>query len=278
MTSADLPANLRVLSSLAQDTEGFDVTADRAMDALARAEDAHFWHRTRNEMVRDRLIALGFSPPARVLDLGCGGGCVAAYLDAQGYRVTGVEGHVSLATLAARRAPKASFFAHDLSLGIDALAQAVELEVDVAGLFDVIEHLDSPKIALSSALSTVRRGGVLVGTVPALMGLWSQVDVQAGHKIRYNRATLETLLASVEGAELVECGYFNRLLVPMMWAQRRVVIRDDVGSTSESNLAVPPKPINQALHALLRAEHRIEKWLDRTPISGASLWFALRRR
>lgn len=278
MTVADLPSNLRVLSSLAVDTEGFDVTATRAMDALARAEDRHFWHRTRNAMVRDRLLALGFAPPARVLDLGCGGGCVAAYLDAQGYEVTGVEGHVSLARLAASRAPHAQFFAHDLSLGITALAEATRLEVDVAGLFDVIEHLDTPRLALSSALSTVRPGGILVGTVPALMGLWSQVDIQAGHRLRYDRATLTSLLASVEGAEVIECHYFNRLLVPMMWAQRRLVVRNDVGSTSESNLAVPPTPINRAMHTLLRAEHHMGRWLDPTPLAGASLWFALRRR
>ena len=46
---------------------------------------------------------------------------------------------------------------------------------------------------------------------------------------------------------------------------------------SENNLDVPRTPINEALYYLVRAEHRAADLLDRTPLPGASLWFALEK-
>jgi 2-polyprenyl-3-methyl-5-hydroxy-6-metoxy-1,4-benzoquinol methylase len=270
----DLPSNARMLSRLPEDHEGFDVSEERFLKAMALAEEAHFWFRARNRLISGRLAGLGVLPPATVLELGCGGGCVAAHLSREGYRVTGVDGHASLVRRAALRAPEAAFVVHDLSLGVEPLGEG---QSDAAALFDVIEHLDHPLLALEDAVRCVRPGGVVVGTVPALMALWSQVDVQAGHRIRYDRASLSALLARVAGASVVELCPFNRLLVPMMWLQRRMVVRHDAPSTTEENLRVPPAAVNQALLAGLRAEAGLSGVLDRCPLPGASLWFALRR-
>jgi hypothetical protein len=65
-----------------------------------------------------------------VLELGCGGGAVAAHLATAGYRVTGIDGHLSRALEAARRAPEARFLVHDLAHAIpwwpvNRLAQAL---------------------------------------------------------------------------------------------------------------------------------------------------------
>ncbi len=267
---------MRVLSSLRADHAGFDMSDDRFAPLIARAEDEHFWYAARNRFIAARLARLGARPGATVIDLGCGGGAVAAYLSRQGYRVTGVDGHEGLVRQAARRAPAASFVVHDLGQGTSALDLH---DQDVAALFDVIEHLERPVDALVQALDCVRPGGLVVGTVPALMLLWSHVDVQAGHHLRYERAGLRDVLRSVPGATVLEAVPFNRLLVPLLWAQRRLVTnKGDAVATSEQNLRPPPAPVNLALDMALRGEQALSPWLDPTPLPGASLWFALRKR
>ncbi|MCC6215533.1 MAG: class I SAM-dependent methyltransferase [Polyangiaceae bacterium] len=268
-------APLRVVSELRADTAAFDVSHERELIALWEAEDRHFWHRTRNQLVERRLARLGVVAPARVLDLGCGSGCVAAHLARRGLTVTGVDGHRPLLEVARRRAPSATFLAHDLSRGVGALGLG---EFAAVGLFDVLEHLDDPRAALEGALGCAAGGGLVVGTVPASMALWSRVDERAGHRLRYEARELRRLLASVPGAVVLEVESLSRVLFPMFWAQRRWVAREAAPAISESNLAVPPAPVNRALGALVLAEERLGRAARFLPSPGTSLWFAIRRR
>ena len=262
------------ISGLAADDPAFDVSDARDVAALLEAERRHFWHATRGRIVVDRLRQLGVAAGASVLDLGCGSGSVAEVLAGAGFDVTAVDGHRALLEVAARRDARLTLWQHDLRRGTGELPRR---DFDVVGLFDVIEHLDDPADALRGALACVRPGGFLVGTVPALMLLWSAIDAHSGHKTRYRRASLRALLEGVAGARVVEVAPFNRALVPLMLAQRKVVGRRGDAESAAANLAVPPRALNLALGALVLAEHRARALLDRTPIEGSSLWFALRR-
>jgi SAM-dependent methyltransferase len=266
---AENPSNLEVLSQLPPDHGGFDIRDDALMASLSAAEDAHFWHVARNELIATRLAALGVAAGMPFLELGCGGGAVSAHLSRSGLEVTGVDGHLPRVIEAARRAPRARFIVHDLARGVDALPGGFS----AAGLFDVIEHLDDPRQALVAALTRVVPGGLVVGTVPALMSLWSDYDARGGHRLRYHRRTLHALLADVPGARLVEICWFNHLLVPAMWLQRRARARPDHG------LHVPARLVNQALLGILRLEYWADRHVGtlRSSVPGASLWFALRR-
>lgn len=272
--SGALPANVQVITELPADHPGYSIVDAAAMRALSIAEQRHFWHAGRNAYVAKRLSLLSVVPPARVLELGCGGGAVSARLSAMGYVVTGVDGHLPRVVEAAHRAPAARFVVYDLARGAQRLSLG---EFEAVGLFDVLEHLDDPGAALADALQCVQPGGVLVGTVPALMSLWSRIDELAGHRCRYERAELVRLLRSVRGAEVVEVRPFNRAIVPVLWLQRRLVAAGTNPHAAERNLRVPPAPINGALRALLRLEYGLGSALDRAGLPGASLWFALRR-
>ncbi len=268
-----LPSNLRVSSTLAADHADYRVDDTAALAALSRAEDGHFWHRARNQLIVERLQALGCGP--RVIELGCGGGVVVKALAAAGFQVIGVDGHVARLTEAARRTPTAEFIAHDLSRGP---APVPAGGFDGAAFFDVIEHLDSPGPVLEQALELLRPGGLLVGTVPALMALWSRVDEVSGHKRRYSRETLTSALNEVRGARLLEVVDFNRHLVPMTWAQRRWLERSrPADAVLAENLSVPSPPVNASLLLASHVERRLEPLLRHLPLPGASLWFALQR-
>ena len=268
MTTPDLPANLRVVSTLAAAHAGYSVADPVLMAALSRAEDEHFWHRSRNWLIARRLRRLGSVPPARILELGCGGGCVAAFLSRAGWRVTGVEGHLSRARQAAERAPGATFLVHDLGQGLGPLGSE---RWDVVAFFDVLEHLEDALGALTAALRRVVPGGLLVGTVPALMRLWSDADVRSGHCLRFERAQLQEVLRALPGAGGMEVAPFNRVLVPLLWAQRRAN-----ADALERGLKVPAAPLNALLGAVLRTEERMGPLLDPLRVPGASLWFAVR--
>jgi hypothetical protein len=163
---------------------------------------------------------------------------------------------------------------HDLRRGTAELA----LEpFDAAGLFDVIEHLDDPVRTIADAIETVRPSGHVVGTVPALMSLWSSIDEHSGHVTRFSVDTLRSVLSGVAGATIVEVRSFFRTLVPLMWLQRKMVARRPGTAASVQNLAVPWAPINGALYAMATIENALAPALDRVPIPGASIWFALRR-
>ncbi len=259
---------------LAPDDPSFDISDEGVMAALFSAEDRHFWHRARNRFILGRLRRLSLARGARIVELGCGAGCVARELSLAGYDLTGVDGHRALIDIAGKRAPTASFLCRDLRLGVPDLGAGT---FDAACLFDVLEHLDEPDHALRTALDLVRSGGFVVGTVPALMSLWSGVDEQAGHKIRYTHATLREVLSAVTGARIVEIASFFRSLVPIIWAQRRLIGERASPSAAVKNLTVPPRPVNGALLAMVTLEHLAAPVLDKLGVPGASLWFALEK-
>ena len=102
-------------------------------------------------------------PGARVLDVGCSTGYLAALLVARGHEVVGVELDAEAAAAARRRG------------GFDVIAgsasdAATLAEVD--GAFDailcgdVLEHLAAPEIALSLLRERIAPGGVLVASLP----------------------------------------------------------------------------------------------------------------
>jgi SAM-dependent methyltransferase len=267
MTS--LPPNVVVHSQLPSAYSGYQVTDRAAMQALAEAEGRHFWFLSRNRFIARRLERLAVRPPARILELGCGGGAVLSHLSRSGYEVTGVDGHLERVVEAAARAPAARLVVHDLERGLSPLGDE---RFDAVALFDVIEHLDNPWSALGAAFEHVAPGGWLVGTVPALRMLWSDVDIRSGHRRRYGRAELRAVMTGLRGVTEVEVVPFHRLLVPLLWMQRRVAASP---RALEDGLSVPTPLMNAAMLRILLLEQGLDRLLR--PIPGASLWFAARR-
>ena len=109
-----------------------------------------------------------------ILDVGCAGGQMLQELVALG-RVTGAEPDANLAEEAAK---------HEEFHLIPESIENAPLETgryDLALALDVIEHIENDLGALRKIHRSLKPGGQLILTVPALTSLWSEHDVANKH-------------------------------------------------------------------------------------------------
>ena len=133
------------------------------------------WERGRDEPEQRELVertadelANLVAPPGPVADLGCGPGAHALALARRGYDVVGVDGSPRMIELARRRAARdkvpATFEVHDVSAPLrfaDASLGGV-----LANL--VLQHLSHPAAFIAEIRRSLRPGGHLLITAPAL--------------------------------------------------------------------------------------------------------------
>jgi SAM-dependent methyltransferase len=174
----------------------------------------HWWFVARREIIRqalDRWGSLGANAP-RWLDVGCGTGVLLhAYpkiTDKLGLEMDG--GSVARAKakgLDVRQVePKWDFREYGT--------------FDLITLTDVIEHVEHEREAIDAVRAVLRDNGILLITVPALMGLWSSHDVVNKHFRRYTLSTLLPLFPPGQW-KVLKATYFSSLLLPLVWTARK---------------------------------------------------------
>lgn len=162
-----------------------------------------WWTRVRNRVIENALRKSEVHPA--VWDVGGGTGVVTAHLKQNGFTPVGVEPSSFAASLATRR-------------GVETLAaELLELQLptnalNAVSMFDVLEHLESREKVLREIHRVLKPGGHLILTVPALMFLWSQHDVELGHRVRYSKQELRRELVR-NGFDVRAIGYFFMLTV-----------------------------------------------------------------
>jgi trans-aconitate methyltransferase len=133
--------------------EAYDRVAE-AWQAARQAARDHF----RERRFLDALTT-PLRPGARVLDVGCGCGVpTAAYLDGQGFRVTGLDASARLLELARRAVPGATFVHGDMRVAEPGGP------VDALVVWDSVFHLPRPDHAalFGRFRSWLRPGGRLL--------------------------------------------------------------------------------------------------------------------
>ncbi len=272
-------ANLKVLSISDEANPDFNISDVPALDALLRSQKRHFWFTSRNAAIVQLLRSVGFIPPRRILEVGCGTGTVLAHLVEQGYQADGVEMHYQLARQAAENCPRSILHCMDFLRDDDAVFDG---RYQAVGLFDVLEHVAEPTPFLRRCAEATDCGGLVVGTVPALGALWSVVDEFSGHYRRYNRNTMRRELEA-GGLEVLRISYFFQTLLIPTWLHRKQIEAkngdSDVDRTKvmHENIRVPARPINAAFRALCALERCAGRAISLGRIPGASLFFAARK-
>ena len=219
------------------------------LELTARAEATHFWFRGFRTFVAPvlREIAAG-RRDLRMIDCGCG----------TGYNLT---------TLLQ---PYGRAFAFDLTP--DALRRArtsgrplvrADLEhipfrsgsFDLATSFDVVQSVPDDRRALHEMARVLKPGGYVVLNVTALELLRGDHSEVWGELRRYTPETAARLIEDA-GLQVARITYLFASLVPLMLAVRRVqrMLRPFREPRGDSDLTVPPAPVNAVLTRLVSGE------------------------
>ncbi len=191
---------------------------------LASVEETSFWFRHRNLAIQ--TVVRRSPPEGPIFDLGGGNGLVSRGLLDAGFPVVLVEPGPDGVANALRR---------ELPVVIQATAKAAGFRdgsLPAVGMFDVLEHLEDDTGTLRWLSKTLRPGGLLYLTVPALGWLWSGEDAHLGHHRRYSRRLLASRLEEA-GFVVEQASYLFAALVPPIFAVRTVPSRLGLGRRSE---------------------------------------------
>jgi SAM-dependent methyltransferase len=229
---------------LAQGAPGYDPAH---FEELARLEAGNFWFRARNRLIEWALRRY-FPEARRFLEVGCGTGYVLAGIAEAlpALAVTGSEAAAEGLAFAARRVPRAEL------LQMDARRIPFSREFDVAGAFDVIEHIDDDVGVLEALRAALRPSGGLLLTVPQHPFLWSEFDARAGHVRRYRARELRAKVVQA-GFEIVRMTSFVTLLLPLMFASRRARRGSAAGYDPLAEMRIA-RPLNWVFERLLGLE------------------------
>jgi ubiquinone/menaquinone biosynthesis C-methylase UbiE len=226
-------------------------------------DEWHWWFRGRRrilETILDRELGRGV--PRTVVSVGCGPvrrlGWLRPY--AGGGHITGLDFELENG---AGRLPGTSFVR-----GSAETLPFADATVDLLIAADVLEHLRHDGMAVAEIVRVMRRGGLVVITVPALPSLWGSQDVVSHHYRRYTKGTLRELLAPALPQARLQ--YFNTLLFPPVaatrWLRRVLGSSDRVRSDFDG---AAPGFANEALATVFAAERVL---VTRVPLPiGVSL-------
>jgi len=182
----------------------------------------------------------------RALDLGCGAGLNLDHLSEYAQPVGTDFSEEALKFCRAR--------GHKLIAKADAaLLPFPDREFDIITALDVIEHLDDDLVALRELKRTMRKGGLLIISVPAYPGLWSYWDDILGHRRRYTVSAMREVVEK-SGLRVRKVSYSNSLILAPTVAVRfvkslrhKAAERNGFGAEPETDFMPVPGPVNDLL-------------------------------
>ena len=216
---------------------------------MAAVEDTHWWFSGRRAICERMLDRVALPPDAVILELGCGSGGNFPMLARRG-RLYAMDADESALEFAASRR-LARLARGSLPREFPFAARCFDLVV----MTDVLEHLDDERGSLCAVRASLKPGGWLLMTVPALSWLWSEHDATHHHHRRYRAIDLRRLLGDC-GFAIDYLSYYNFLLFPAIAAVRLFQRLRAAASNANGrhDLAMPPRLMNAVLLRLFSCE------------------------
>jgi len=232
-------------------------------EVMAAVEARHWWYGGMRSIAATLLDPLyRYRRNLRILDAGCGTGGNAVFLQRYG-SVVGIDIAPEAIAYGAEHLPAELARASVLDLPF------ADRSFDLVTSFDVLYHRAVPDEG--AALREVRRVlaplGRLLIRLPAYEFLRSKHDRAVHTRRRYTQGDVRRLLSEA-GFYVERCSYVNALLFPLPLAQRLVERAAPAAERADSDLTLPPAPLNGALRWPMALE---SAWLA----AGGSFPFGL---
>ena len=232
-------------------------------DFLSRMQREHFWYRGRHRLLLNVLkkeisLRFGSATGLRAIDMGGGCGGWVEYLNAhQGdwfQELALADSSIRALSLAE---PLVGSFAPRYQ--IDLLDLGWSAEWDIVFLLDVLEHIPDQVEALRQVRRSMRPGGLLFVTTPALKFFWTYNDDLVHHQRRYCKKDFLDMGKYV-GLDLLRTDYFMFFLSPVLLLSRLLYqpITEATPDQLQDHLmrthGIPEEPINTVLTTVLSIE------------------------
>lgn len=195
---------------------------EETQDKLFSVEDVSWWFQYRGKIILS-LMNKFFLKDKFTLDIGAGNGYTSACAAHVGYRIGIIEPSIS----ACRHAQKRGL--SPILCGAVTEESILDNSIDQAIMLDCLEHIENDDGMLQMLSRKIKKGGILLITVPAFMSLWSSEDESAGHYRRYRCVELEKKVTAA-GFKVLQSSYFMSFLyIPIfvirVWMERLGLIK-----------------------------------------------------
>jgi SAM-dependent methyltransferase len=221
---------------------------DRLLDLTRQAEATHFWYQGFRSYVLPAVAgAVAGRPPARILDVGCGTGHNLGFLARHGsaFGLDLNERGLALACTVGRPLLRAD----------SARLPFADAVFDLVTAFDVMQCVPADRESMREMARVLKPGGAVVVSMAAFDVLRGDHSEVWGEYRRYSRDSARAL-AEQAGLRVERATFMFALLFPLLLVSRGLQrltrrfrdVRDD------SDISVPPAPVNGMLSSLLGAE------------------------
>ncbi|HDZ61780.1 MAG TPA: class I SAM-dependent methyltransferase [Nitrospirae bacterium] len=218
-------------------------------EEMYKVEKRHWWFNARRRILIFLLNRIcdrsGYkSGEVKICDIGCGTGWVLEELQEK-YDAVGIESDSHAIRFCRQRGVRV--FEGELPYALPFEGESF----DVVLLLDVLEHIDNDMAAVKEAIKLLKKGGILICTMPAYQCLWTRHDELHHHRRRYNKKTAEHLLKS-DQMEALKLSYYNFFLFPIAVVSRLVIRISKKNTLFE--MKIPNSVVNVFLENVLASE------------------------
>lgn len=240
-------------------------------DVLLQMQREHFWYRGRHKFIlhiAELEIARRFGKKRALKAIDLGGGC-GGWLEYLQLNRPGLFSQLALGDSSMRALtlaePVIGRFAERYQ--VDLLELPWHEEWDVIFLLDVLEHIPDHKEVMRQVRKSLRPGGLLFVTTPALQFFWTYNDDLAHHQRRYSKQDFRELALST-GFDFLSAEYFMFFLSPALFLNR-LFFRPPTQATPQERQnyfseahRIPFKPLNEALSGIFSLEASLVDYLS----------------
>ncbi len=215
---------------------------------LKDKSEYHWYLMSKRELVLALIKMHKFKSFMKVADFGCGAGLMLEDLKILG-ELTGYDQNEDVLNHCRKKHCGVNFVLSNIASD----DKIIENSYDVAVALDILEHIEDDGKAVKNIYNSLGINGFCVFTVPALELLWSKFDENLGHKRRYNKKQLVTLLQNA-GFEIDYIGYYNFWFFPAILTIRLVSNIFHLNSESKLETNIKNNFINKLCYTILSSE------------------------